>query len=217
MLCSAQISFRLLPERISSRIRTFCSSLKRLLFIFRFGFVSPNLPFYPVHFSGVRPEEIAWNLRRHDQLFTEGGSVDGIVDFFVGLTEYDEWFLDLFIAVCLKKDRLQNVSPKLNQYFSSKPESLAGKLRMGLSVASLPKQKLPLEKIMEVNQRTPKAVYGQQSTSKKTQTVKLPPDESKSPSETPRSPRWFYWVLGALILGGVGVLVWNSRKCSSAG
>lgn len=31
------------------------------------------------------------------------------------------------------------------------------------------------------------------------------------------SPKhWLYWFLGALILGGLGVLVWNSRKGSSA-
>ena len=38
----------------------------------------------------------------------------------------------------------------------------------------------------------------------------------KSPTENPRSFAWLYWVLGVLILGGVGVLVWNSRKGSSA-
>ena len=37
MLCSAQVSLRLFPPRSSSRMRTFCSSLKRLLFISRFG------------------------------------------------------------------------------------------------------------------------------------------------------------------------------------
>lgn len=36
------------------------------------------------------------------------------------------------------------------------------------------------------------------------------------PKENPRSLSWLYWMLGALILGGVGVLVWNSRKGSSA-
>lgn len=163
-----------------------------------------------------KAEEIAQNLRQHDQLFDEGESVDGIVDFFVGLTKFDEWFLDLFIAVCLKKDRLQNVSSELNQYFSSKPESLAEKLRMGLSVSSLPKQQLPLEKIMEVNQHAPKAVYDQQATSQKTQGVKVPTNESKSSTEKPHSLSWLYWMLGTLILGGVGVLVWNSRKGVSA-
>lgn len=40
---------------------------------------------------------------------------------------------------------------------------------------------------------------------------------SQKPSiENPRSLAWLYWMLGALILGGVGVLVWNSRKGSSA-
>lgn len=29
-------------------------------------------------------------------------------------------------------------------------------------------------------------------------------------------PQWLYWMLGVLILGGVAVLVWNSRKGSSA-
>lgn len=163
-----------------------------------------------------KAEEIAQNLRQHDQLFDEGESVDRIVDFFVGLTKFDEWFLDLFIAVCLKKDRLQNVSPELNQHFSSKPESLAEKFRMGLSVASLPKQQLPLEKIIELNQQTPKAVYDKQATSQKTRDVKVLPNESKSPSEKPRSFSWLYWILGALILGGIGVLVRNERKGSSA-
>lgn len=36
------------------------------------------------------------------------------------------------------------------------------------------------------------------------------------PKENPRSLSWLYWMLGALILGGVGVLAWNSRKGSSA-
>ena len=41
-------------------------------------------------------------------------------------------------------------------------------------------------------------------------------DEAEyQPEEKPRSLAWLYWMLGALILGGVGVLVWNSRKGSS--
>lgn len=35
-------------------------------------------------------------------------------------------------------------------------------------------------------------------------------------NKKPRSLVWLYWMLGALILGGVGVIVWNSRKGSSA-
>lgn len=47
------------------------------------------------------------------------------------------------------------------------------------------------------------------------------PEEKQSNSEVVEgeksgSPLWLYWILCALILGGVGVLVWNSRKGSSA-
>ena len=36
--------------------------------------------------------------------------------------------------------------------------------------------------------------------------------------ETKSQPlSWLYWFFGAFILGGVGVLAWNSRKGSSAG
>lgn len=42
------------------------------------------------------------------------------------------------------------------------------------------------------------------------------PNKSESPAEKPRSLVWIYWMLGVLILGGVGVLVWNSRRGSSA-
>ena len=38
----------------------------------------------------------------------------------------------------------------------------------------------------------------------------------KSPPENPRFFAWIYWVLGALILGGVGVLGWKGSKGSSA-
>lgn len=40
--------------------------------------------------------------------------------------------------------------------------------------------------------------------------------EKEIREENPRSLSWLYWMLGALIFGGVGVLVWNSRKGSSA-
>ena len=40
--------------------------------------------------------------------------------------------------------------------------------------------------------------------------------ELESLSENPRSFAWLYWMLGALILSGIGVLVWNGRKGSSA-
>lgn len=33
--------------------------------------------------------------------------------------------------------------------------------------------------------------------------------------ESPQALLWLYWVLGALILGGIGVSVWNSRKGST--
>ncbi len=42
-------------------------------------------------------------------------------------------------------------------------------------------------------------------------------ESSQKPSiENPSSFAWIYWVLGVLIMGGVGVLVWSSRKGSSA-
>lgn len=47
---------------------------------------------------------------------------------------------------------------------------------------------------------------------------KLVEKEVKETSEeNPHSAQRIYWVLGALILAGVGVLAWNSRKGSSAG
>lgn len=46
------------------------------------------------------------------------------------------------------------------------------------------------------------------------------PEEKQSTNEVVEGEKtgslsWLYWFLGALILGGVGVLVWNSRKGSS--
>ena len=116
--------------------------------------------------------------------------------------------------MCLQKDRLQNVSPKLNQYFSTKPESLAGKFKTGVSIASLAKNKLPLEKILKVNQRMPQAIGREQSTSQKTQIITQPPNKLKSSSDNHKLPSWLYWILGSLILVGVGVLFGNSRKGS---
>ena len=45
---------------------------------------------------------------------------------------------------------------------------------------------------------------------------KLAQNQVSSPGKH-QALSWLYWVLGVLILGGVGVLVWNSRKGSSAG
>lgn len=39
-------------------------------------------------------------------------------------------------------------------------------------------------------------------------------DLDYSQIKNPRSLSWLYWMLGVLILGGLGVLVWNSRKGS---
>lgn len=56
------------------------------------------------------------------------------------------------------------------------------------------------------NPREPKA--NERSVSKET--------TAQSEEEKTRSLPWLYWILGSFILGGVGVLVWNSRKGSSA-
>ena len=92
-------------------------------------------------------DRIAVNLRQHDRLIGEDEKVEDLVRFLVGLTDYDEWFLDLYIAACLEKGRLNNVSPKLNTYFSSKPEGLAEKFRQRAGVGSFPMQNLPIEKL----------------------------------------------------------------------
>ncbi len=92
-------------------------------------------------------ERLAANLRQHDRLIGEDEKAEDLVRFLVGLTDYDEWFLDLYVAACLEKGRLNNVSPELNAYFSSKPEELAEKFRQRTGVGSFPMQNLPIEKL----------------------------------------------------------------------
>ena len=93
-----------------------------------------------------KTDRISNNLRKGD-LGDREMDVDDVVEFFLELKEYDKWYFDLFIAVCLEKDRLRNISPKLNEYFESKPDSLANKLRQDGGIASLPPQKISLESL----------------------------------------------------------------------
>lgn len=44
----------------------------------------------------------------------------------------------------------------------------------------------------------------------------LPENTNERLEIGPRALSWLYWILGSLILGGVGILVWNSGKGSSA-
>jgi hypothetical protein len=96
-------------------------------------------------------------LRNHGSLFElrsspkesfEEGSIGQIaMDFFLELKSLDKWYLDVFVVAALEKSGAVNVSPELIEYFKSKPESLANKLRQGGGSAFLPAQKISLESL----------------------------------------------------------------------
>lgn len=84
-----------------------------------------------------------------EESFKEGSMGQITLNFFLELKSLNKWYLDAFMAAALKKSGAPNVSPELIEYFQSKPDSLANKLRRNDGIASLPPQKISLESLKE--------------------------------------------------------------------
>lgn len=69
--------------------------------------------------------------------------------------------------------------------------------------------------IHKSSQENPRKERVEDLSSKPTESKAFPNSGNRLENK-PHSLTWLCWVLGALILGGVGVLVWNNRKGSSA-
>ena len=77
----------------------------------------------------TRAQQASALIRRYSSTLQSLESSVWIEEFLMELKEYDNWFLDLYIASSLRKMTIDNFSPELNEYFRSKPDSLANRFR----------------------------------------------------------------------------------------
>ena len=74
-------------------------------------------------------QEVSALTREHSIALKGLRSAVWIREFLMDLKDYNNWYLDLYIAVSLRKMAIDNFSPELNEYFRSKPDSLANRFR----------------------------------------------------------------------------------------
>ena len=77
----------------------------------------------------ARASIISGYIRKYGSRFDFDHEVDEMLAFFADLQKYDSWYLDTYMVACLKAAYLTNVSKELNEYFESKPHSLANRFR----------------------------------------------------------------------------------------
>ena len=77
----------------------------------------------------ARVQEASALIRRYSSTLNSLESSVWVKEFLMELKDYDNWYLDLYIASSLRKMAIDNFSPELNEYFRSKPDSLANRFR----------------------------------------------------------------------------------------
>lgn len=172
--------------------------------------------------------EITDHLRNHGSLFElrsspeesfeEGSMGQRALDFFLELKGLDKWYLDVFIVAALEKSGSSNVSPDLIEYFESKPDSLANKLRQDGGIASLPPQKISLESLKnEQGKERENRLRGNNPDNLRKQELSSRSDEKSQRQEVIAEPKKFNlpWIIAGVLLVGILVLLFKMFRGKS--